>query len=63
MRASIIADVFPKTMAGKMVKKPSVPRIWALRIAEGVIAVYGAYAFAMRDVGRYMTLREQFVFF
>ena len=50
-------------MAGEMVRKPSVPRAWALRIAGGVIAVYRAYAFAKRDVGRYMTLRDQFVFF
>ena len=50
-------------MAGKMVKKSSVPRTWALRIAGCMIAAYGAYAFAQRGLGRYMTLRDQFVFF
>ena len=50
-------------MAGKMVRKPSVLRTWVLRIAGCLIAAYGAYAFAKRDVGRYMTLRDQFVFF
>ena len=50
-------------MAGKIVKKPSVPRTWVLRIAGCLIAAYGAYAFAQRGVGRYMTLQDQFVFF
>lgn len=50
-------------MAGKMVKKPSVPRTWILRTAGYLFAAYGAYAFARRGVGRYMTLRDQFIFF
>ena len=50
-------------MAGKMVKESSVPRTWALRIAGCLIAGYGAYAFVRRGVGRYITLRDQFVFF
>ena len=50
-------------MAGKMVKKPSVLRTWSLRIAGCLIAAYGAYAFVRRDVGRYMTLMDQFAFF
>ena len=50
-------------MAGKMVKKPSVPHAWALRIAGCMIAAYGAYAFVQRGLGRYMTLWDQFVFF
>ena len=50
-------------MAGKMVKKSSVPRAWALRIAGCMIAAYGAYAFVQRGLGRYMTLRDHFVFF
>ena len=50
-------------MAGKMVKKPSVPRTLTLRIAGCLIAAYGAYAFFRRGVGRYMTLQDQFVFF
>ena len=50
-------------MAGKMVKKPSVPRTWALRIAGCLIAAYGVYAFVQRDVSRYITLQDQFVFF
>ena len=50
-------------MAGKMIRKPSVPRTWALRITGCLIAAYGAYAFVWRGVGRYMTLQDQFVFF
>ena len=50
-------------MAKKMMKKSSVPCSWALRIVGCMIAAYGAYAFVRRGVGRYMALRDQFVFF
>lgn len=50
-------------MAGKLVKKPSGVRKWVLRVIAVLIAGYGMYAFIKRDVGSYMLLRNQFVFF
>lgn len=50
-------------MAGKVVKKPSAARTWTLRILAFMIAVYGVYAFIKRDIGSYMLLKIQFVFF
>lgn len=50
-------------MAGKVVKKPSAARTWTLRILAFAIAVYGVYAFIKRDIGQYMLLNIQFVFF
>lgn len=50
-------------MAGKVVKKPSAARTWTLRILAFSIAVYGVYAFIKRDIGQYMLLNIQFVFF
>lgn len=50
-------------MAGKMMKKPSAVRTWTLRIFALAIAVYGVYAFIKRDIGSYMLLKIQFVFF
>lgn len=50
-------------MAGKMMKKPSAVRAWTLRILALAIAVYGVYAFIKRDIGSYMLLKIQFVFF
>lgn len=50
-------------MAGKMMKKPSAVRTWTLRILALAIAVYGVYAFIKRDIGSYMLLKIQFVFF
>lgn len=47
-------------IVGKMVKKPSA---WTLRILAFAIAVYGVYAFIKRDIGSYMLLKIQFVFF
>lgn len=49
-------------MARKAFPKESAGRTWALRIVAIVIAVYGIYAFAARDVAGYMFLRIQFVF-
>lgn len=50
-------------MAGKAFPNGSAIRTWALRILAVVIAVYGVYAFAKRDIAGYMFLRIQFVFF
>lgn len=50
-------------MAGKMMKKPSAVRTWTLRILALAIAAYGVYAFIKRDIGSYMLLKIQFVFF
>ena len=50
-------------MAGKLTKKSSIARKWALRMAAALIAVYGVYAFIKRDFGNYMLLRYHFVFF
>ena len=50
-------------MAGKLVKKPSGVRKWVLRVIAVLIAGYGMYAFIKWDVGSYMLLRNQFVFF
>lgn len=50
-------------MAGRLFQKPSVVRTRALRTFALVIAAYGVYAFVKRDVGSYMLLRTQFVFF
>lgn len=50
-------------MAGKLVKKPSEIRKWTVRGIGTLIAGYGIYAFIMRDIGSYMLLRNQFVFF
>lgn len=50
-------------MAGNLVGKPSAVRRWALRTAAVLLAGYGAYAFVERDIGSYMLLKNQFVFF
>lgn len=50
-------------MAGKLMKRP--PEIWKW-IARGIavlIAGYGVYVFSKRDIGSYMLLKNQFVFF
>lgn len=48
----------------RMVKSKPVPKpgIILLRIAAGLIAVWGVFAFVRRGVGRYMLLLDQFVF-
>lgn len=51
------------SMAGKLVKKQSEIRKWVLRAIAVLIAGYGVYAFINRDIGSYMLLRNQFVFF
>lgn len=50
-------------IAKKPFKKPSVTRKWILRTATILIAGYGIYAFAQRDIGSYMLLKNLFVFF
>lgn len=50
-------------MAGKLVKKPSKIRKWILRGIAVLVAGYGIYAFIRRDIGSYMLLKNQFVFF
>ena len=50
-------------MAKQMAKNPSVLRSWAVRIAGFLIAGYGVYAFVKREIGSYMFLSNQFVFF
>lgn len=50
-------------MANKVSRKPSAIRTWVLRILAFVVAGYGAFAFLNRDIGSYMTLQTQFVFF
>lgn len=50
-------------IARKLVKKPSEVRKWILRAAAALIAGYGVYAFIERNIGSYMLLQNQFVFF
>ena len=50
-------------MAGKIVRKSSTIRKWLLRVTGAVIAGYGIFAFAKRDIWSYMTLKNHFVFF
>lgn len=50
-------------MAEKALGKPSSVRTWRLRILGLVIAGYGAFAFVKREIGSYMLLKIQFVFF
>lgn len=51
------------SMARKVVNKQSQIRKWVLRAAAFLIAGYGIYAFTRRDIGSYMLLKNQFVFF
>lgn len=50
-------------MAKKLVRKPSGIRKWILRGIAVLIAGYGIYAFVKRDIGSYMLLQNEFVFF
>lgn len=50
-------------MAGKIVRKSSTIRKWLLWVTGAFIAGYGIYAFEKRDIWRYMTLKNHFVFF
>ena len=50
-------------MTKRLFKKPSAVRIWLARIIGFLISGYGVYAFIKRDIGSYMVLKNQFVFF
>ncbi len=50
-------------MLKKFFPKSSSARKWAGRILALLMAGYGIYAFAKRDIGDYMMLRSHFVFF
>lgn len=50
-------------MVGKFVRKTSKIRKWILRGIAILVAGYGIYAFIRRDIGSYMLLKNQFVFF
>lgn len=50
-------------MVKKHLKKVSAVPVWILRGAAFLTAVYGAYAFVKREIGEYMVLKNQFVFF
>lgn len=50
-------------MAKKLAKHESAFRTWTLRIIAGLTAGYGIYAFIRREIGSYMLLKNQFVFF
>ncbi|MGN0394559.1 MAG: DUF4405 domain-containing protein [Coprococcus sp.] len=50
-------------MARKLVKKQSSLRTWMLRMIALLIAGFGIWAFIKRQIGSYMLLRNQFVFF
>lgn len=50
-------------IARRLIKKPSEFRKWVLRAIALLIAGYGVYSFVKRDIGSYMLLKNQFVFF
>lgn len=50
-------------MAKKQFSSPSRLRTWALRVVAAAIAVYGAFAFVQREIGSYMFLKNEFVYF
>lgn len=50
-------------MAKKQFRAPSRLRTWALRGIAVAIAVYGAFVFVNREIGSYMFLKNEFVFF
>ena len=50
-------------MTKRLFKKPSAVRAWIVRVIGFLIAGYGVYAFIKRDIGSYMLLKNQFVFF
>lgn len=50
-------------IAGKLTKKISVMRTFILRVLASAIAVYGINVFVKREIGSYMLMKIQFVFF
>lgn len=51
------------SVAKKMFHKPSVIQSWIVRLAGLLTAGYGIYAFIKRQIGSYLFLINQFVFF
>lgn len=50
-------------MAKKQFNVPSRLRTWMLRAAAAAVAGYGIFAFIKREIGSYMLLKNEFVFF
>ena len=50
-------------MTKRLFRHPSDGRAWTARSIGMLIAIYGVYAFFKREVGSYMLLTNQFVFF
>ena len=50
-------------IASRLWEKRSSVRSWSVRVAGFLIAGYGIYAFLKREIGSYMFLKIQFVFF
>ena len=50
-------------IARKFTKKSSSTKAWALPVIAFLIAGYGIYAFITREIGSYMFLKNEFVFF
>lgn len=50
-------------MVEKILPKPSHFRAWVVRMIGLLIAGYGVYAFIKRDIGDYILLKTEFVFF
>lgn len=47
----------------KRIRKKSATSMWVLRVIAIFIAIYGIHAFIKREIGSYMLLQNQFVFF
>lgn len=50
-------------IAKRFVKELSAAGRWLFRGIAALVAMYGAYAFAQREIGRYMLLKNHFAFF
>lgn len=50
-------------MVERLVKEIPILLLWLLRGIAALIAGYGIYAFAQREIGLYMLLKNEFVFF
>ena len=50
-------------VAKKLFRNPSAAHKWTARGLGSLIAAYGLYAFFKREIGSYMLLKNQFVFF
>ncbi|MGI6011869.1 MAG: DUF4405 domain-containing protein [Ruminococcus sp.] len=45
------------------IRRPSLTRVWILRILAAILCVYGIYAFMKNSIASYMFLQTHFVFF